>query len=74
MVIPEPKLGYGLGLCLDAMGIFKLRIHIVQNFRFFGVLPLGTREDWVLKIWDPRVIPELYYDKKCSYNQKYKYY
>ena len=43
----------GLGLCLNSMGIFGLGTHKVQNFGFFWVLPLGTREDWVPKIWAP---------------------
>ena len=45
---------YGLGLCLNSMGIFGLGTHKVKNFGFFWVLPLGTREDWVPKIWAPR--------------------
>ena len=44
----------GLGLCLKSMGIFGLGTHKVQNFGFFWVLPLGTREDWVPKIWAPK--------------------
>ena len=44
----------GLGLCLNFMGIFGLGTHKVQNFGFFWVLPLGTREDWVPKIWAPK--------------------
>ena len=43
----------GLGLCLNSMGIFGLGTHKVQNFGFFWVLPSGTREDWVPKIWAP---------------------
>ena len=35
------------------MGIFGLGTHKVQNFGFFWVLPLGTHEDWVAKIWAP---------------------
>ena len=63
-VLPEKMHGYGLGLLLDSMGIFGLGTHKVQNFGFLWVLPLGTREDWVPKIWAQRVILELYYDKK----------
>ena len=37
------------------MGIFGLGTHKVQNFGFFGALPLG--EDWVT--------PELYYEKRA---------
>ena len=44
----------GLGLCLKSMGIFGLGTHKVQNFGFFWVLPTGTREDWVPKIWAPK--------------------
>ena len=44
----------GLGLCLNSMGIFGLGTHKVQNFGFFWVLPTGTREDWVPKIWAPK--------------------
>ena len=36
------------------MGIFGLGTHKVQNFGFFWVLPLGSREDWVPKIWVPK--------------------
>ena len=28
--------------------------HKVKNFGFFWVLPLGTHEDWVPKIWAPK--------------------
>ena len=51
---PEPIFGYGLGLCLNSMGIFGLGTHKVQNFGVFWVLPLGTHEDWVPKIWAPK--------------------
>ena len=44
----------GLGLCLNSMGILGLGTLKVQNFGFFGVLPLGTREDWVPKIRAPK--------------------
>ena len=44
----------GLGLCLNSMGIFGLGTHKVQNFVFFWVLPLGTRENWVPKIRAPK--------------------
>ena len=44
----------GLGLCLNSMGIFGLGTHKVINFGVFWVLPLGTREDWVPKIWAPK--------------------
>jgi hypothetical protein len=44
----------GLGLCLNSMGIFGLGTQKVQNFGFFWVLPLGTREDWVPKIRAPK--------------------
>ena len=39
----NPRVWVGLGLCLNSMGIFGLGTHKVQNFGFFGVLPLGTR-------------------------------
>ena len=51
---PKPKFGYGLGLCLNSMGIFGLGTHKVQNFGFLGVLALGTPEDWVPKIRTPK--------------------
>jgi hypothetical protein len=42
----------GLGLCLNSMVIFGLGTHKFQNFGFFWVLPLGTQEYWVPKIWE----------------------
>ena len=63
----------------ETMGIFRLGTHEVQNFGVFLGIALGYYP-WVPvrigypKFGHPRVIPELYYDKKCSYIQKYKYY
>ena len=34
---PQPKFGYGLGLCLNTMGIFGLGTNKVLNFEFFWV-------------------------------------
>ena len=51
---PKPNFGYGLGLCLNSVGIFGLGTHKVQNFGVFWVLPLGTRDDWVPKVRAPK--------------------
>ena len=73
-VIPEPesKFGYGLGwVCVQIPWVFLGWVPIKFNILgFFGYYPWVPKSIGYPKLGHLRVIPELYYDKKCSY----KYY
>jgi hypothetical protein len=73
---PEPNFGYGLGwVCVWIPWVFSGWVPIkVKILGFFGYYPWVPMRIGYPKLGHPRVIPELYYDKKCSYIQKYKYY
>ena len=73
-VIPEPesKFGYGLGwVCVQIPWVFLGWVPIkFKILGFFGYYPWVPKSIGYPKLGHLRVIPELYYDKKCSY----KYY
>ena len=73
---PEPNFRYGLGwVCVWIPWVFSGWVPIKFNILgFFGYYPWVPVRIGYPKFGHPRVIPELYYDKKCSCIQKYKYY
>jgi len=70
-VIPEPKskFGYGLGwVCVQIPWVFLGWVPIkFKILGFFGYYPWVPKSIGYPKLRHLRVIPELYYDKKCSY-------
>ena len=73
---PEPNFGYGLGwVCVWIPWVFSGWVPIkFKILGFFGYYPRVPVRIGYPKFGHPRVIPKQYYDEKCSYIQRYKYY
>ena len=66
---PEPNFGYGLGwVCVWIPWVFSGWVPIkFKNLGFFGYYPWVPMRIGYPKFGHPRVIPELYYDKKYTW-------
>ena len=73
---PEPNFGYGLGwVCVWISWVFSGWVPIkFKILGFFGYYPRVPVRIGYPKFGHPWVIPKQYYDEKCSYIQRYKYY